>query len=92
MALTRLVRRTWERLFGGWWDGVPEPPIVTIQQLVRSGYLHYIDRETGESKPPPEWAVALCCNVWRHGFEAGYEWSEKDYERMLGPPDEQEGA
>jgi hypothetical protein len=84
MALTQLASRAWTRLFGSRWSNGNEPPVKFIRKMAEAGLKHF-----GQS-PPVDWIVALAANTWRHGFESGVLWGEKDYAHRVGdfPPDE----
>lgn len=94
MALTSFIRRTWERLFGKWWDGTPEPPVKKISVLVEA-YYRRLEATDAAGKdfvrdfpPPQEWVVEFACQVWRHGFQSGYGWGDEQWERHFQGVDE----
>lgn len=80
MALSGLVRRGFEWLFGDRWDGTARPPAVlgdVARELVRRSRT----REDLEAR-----VHRALEGAWSRGFRAGYEHDERQWLESLRDP------
>lgn len=79
----RLLRTVVEKLSGNFYEG-PEPPKRFAQQVAEFARLY-------PNATVDEWAqmaVRLACAAYRAGYVRGFEWAERDLDKLdLGDPD-----